>query len=92
VALTCAAYCGAIQAACTSSDQQYGDLDTCMTACAAFPEGALADMAGDTLGCRIHYARMAAASAAAATAHCEQAGPAATARAATTAAASAIWR
>ena len=72
---TCAAYCAAIQAACTTSNQQYGDLDTCMTSCAAFPVGAGADTSGDTLGCRIHYTAMAAASATAAAASCTKAGP-----------------
>jgi hypothetical protein len=72
---TCAAYCAAIQAACTISNQQYGDLVTCMTACPAFPVGAGADMAGDTLGCRVHYTTMASASATAAGAWCTKAGP-----------------
>jgi len=72
---TCESYCAAIQAACTTSDQQYCDLDTCKTSCAAFPVGTGADTSGDTLGCRIHFTTLAAASATAAATYCTQAGP-----------------
>jgi hypothetical protein len=56
-------------------NQQYGDVDTCKTACAAFAVGTGADTSGDTLGCRMRYTAMAAASAAAAAANCTKAGP-----------------
>jgi hypothetical protein len=72
---TCDAYCAAIQPACTASHQQYGDVATCKTACAAFPLGTGSDTSGDTLGCRIHYAGLAAASAEAAATYCTKAGP-----------------
>jgi hypothetical protein len=72
---TCDAYCAGIQAACTSSHQQYGDVGTCKTSCAAFPLGAGTDTSGDTLGCRIHFTTLAAASAEAAATYCTKAGP-----------------
>jgi hypothetical protein len=75
IALTCSAYCMAIQAACTMSNQQYGDEATCELACPAFPVGATGDTAGDTLGCRIHETALAAAGADAAATHCRRAGP-----------------
>jgi hypothetical protein len=75
IALTCSAYCMAIQAACTGSDQQYGDEATCEMACPAFPVGATGDTAGDTLGCRVHETGLAASGATAAAAHCRRAGP-----------------
>jgi hypothetical protein len=75
VALTCPAYCMAIQAACTMSNQQYGDEGTCEMACPAFALGASGDVAGDTLGCRVHETELAAASASAAATHCRRAGP-----------------
>jgi len=72
---TCAAYCAAIEAACTGSHQQYSDTDDCMASCLAFPLGGANDTAGDTLGCRLAYARKAGASAAAAQVDCTHAGP-----------------
>jgi hypothetical protein len=72
---TCAAYCDAVQAACSAGRQQYGDFTTCMTACAAFPVGMAADTSGDTLGCRIHFAVLANATAGAAAMYCTKAGP-----------------
>jgi hypothetical protein len=75
LALTCAAYCMAIQAACTTSNQQYGAEGTCETACPAFALGTSGDVAGDTLGCRVHETELAAASPAAAAIHCRRAGP-----------------
>ena len=75
LAQTCDAYCAAIQTACTTSHQQYGDVETCKTSCAAFPTGAAADTSGDTLGCRIHFTVLAGASAEAAATYCTKAGP-----------------
>jgi hypothetical protein len=76
LALTCAAYCKAIQAACTMSDQQYGDEELCVASCAAFPLGTSGETAGDTLGCRLHYTERAMSGAlGAAGANCRKAGP-----------------
>ncbi|HVU50158.1 MAG TPA: hypothetical protein VHL80_05710 [Polyangia bacterium] len=72
---TCDAYCAQIQAACTGSHQQYGDADACKSSCAALPTGAGTDTSGDTLGCRVHFAALAAASAGAAALYCTKAGP-----------------
>jgi len=52
----CSTYCAAIQANCTGTNAQYADATACMTACAAFPPGSLADTSGNTLGCRAVYA------------------------------------
>jgi hypothetical protein len=73
--LTCADYCASIIGACTGDNQQYADSDHCLNACAAFPAGALADTSGDTLGCRIYHAGVAAQSADNAAVHCVHAGP-----------------
>jgi hypothetical protein len=72
---TCDAYCATIQAACTAGNQQYGDMGTCLLACPAFPASAGGDTTSDTLGCRLHYATMAATGATAAAASCTKAGP-----------------
>ena len=72
---TCADYCAVIQAACTTSHLQYSDTDFCMASCLAFPVGTSADRTGDTLGCRVYYARQAAMSADLGTQHCTHAGP-----------------
>jgi hypothetical protein len=72
---SCADYCAAIGAACTTSNQQYSNLDDCMNSCQAFPLGTAADTTGDTLGCRSAYARKAAMSADLAAMHCTHAGP-----------------
>lgn len=69
---TCAAYCDSIQTNCTGAVAQYTGEDTCLAACAAFPVGTGADMAGNTLGCRTYHAG---AAAAAADVHCVHAGP-----------------
>ena len=74
-ALSCTSYCATIQAACTSDIQQYSDMNSCVASCAAFPVGAAGDTSGDTLGCRITYAKKAAASASAAALQCTHAGP-----------------
>jgi hypothetical protein len=72
---TCADYCAAIQAACATARPQYSNDDDCLASCQAFPVGAAGDTTGDTLGCRLTYARKAAASADMAAAHCTHAGP-----------------
>lgn len=57
---------------CSSPQQQYTDLQTCLTACASFPVGSLSDTSGDTLGCRAYHAMAAQQNPAV---HCEHAGP-----------------
>jgi hypothetical protein len=80
VKLDCATYCSEIQTNCTGANAQYGGATPadatahCMATCAKFTPGALADQAGNTLGCRIYHAG-APAMATPAT-HCVHAGPA----------------
>jgi len=72
--LDCNSYCTEIQANCKDTNAQYTDLDHCLGSCKAFPVGALADKAGDTLGCRIYHAGAPAAGDP--VLHCPHAGPA----------------
>lgn len=74
--LSCSTYCTEIQHNCTDGNLQYMDAAECMTACASFDAetGTVADMAGNTLGCRIYHAG--APSLMAAATHCPHAGPA----------------
>jgi hypothetical protein len=69
---TCAGYCAAISANCSGPTAQYSTEQDCLSVCAAFPAGAAADMAGNTLGCRIYHAGAAADDA---VTHCPHAGP-----------------
>lgn len=71
----CTAYCSEIQKNCTGVNAQYPNLDQCMHACASFAVGTstVDDTAGNTLGCRIHYAVAASTMAAV---ECSRAGPA----------------
>ena len=75
VALTCDYYCNADLAVCTGPNAQWASLADCMTGCASFPVGTLADEAGNTLGCRINHVINASQSPAAATLHCPHTGP-----------------
>lgn len=72
---TCAEYCGVLQLACSPDHQQYSDMDDCLASCLAFPVGAGTDTSGDTLGCRLTYARLAAKGGAQLAASCASAGP-----------------
>jgi hypothetical protein len=71
-ALTCAAYCTAIQANCVDPNIQYSTKDNCMNSCMAMPVGTAADTSGNTLGCRIYHAGAAKADP---VTHCVHAGP-----------------
>lgn len=73
VQLTCASYCSSIMGNCTgATDKQFGSVADCMNTCTHFPVGTAADMAGNTLGCRIYHAGAAAGAPAV---HCRHAGP-----------------
>jgi hypothetical protein len=72
---TCADYCALVQTACAPDHQQYSDMDDCLASCEAFPVGEAADTSGDTLGCRLAYARTAARGPSQAAMHCAHAGP-----------------
>ncbi len=62
--VSCAYYCQTITQNCTGADdtEYQGDLNLCLTMCNALPSdtGFLTDTSGNTLGCRIHYAQLAA--------------------------------
>lgn len=73
VTLDCPTYCTEIQANCIGTNAQYPDAAHCTATCAKFPPGALADMANNTLGCRIYHAG--APSMAMPVLHCPHAGP-----------------
>jgi hypothetical protein len=72
---TCAEYCDLVQTTCAPDHQQYSDMDDCLASCVAFPVGTGTDMTGDTLGCRLTYARAAGSSVGALAANCAYAGP-----------------
>jgi len=68
---TCAVTCARIMQACTGLNVQYGGSSTaCLAACASWPAGLLADIAGDTVGCRAYHAGVANGSTTAAGNHC----------------------
>ena len=76
--LSCAAYCAAVQSACTGANSQYDSEGACLAYCAAsaqLPLGDLADTEGNTVGCRIYHAGVAAVSGENAAIHCPHAGP-----------------
>jgi hypothetical protein len=70
--LDCASYCTAITANCTTTNLQYSDMGTCMASCNSYPKGTIADMGGDTLGCRLYHANAAKTDP---NTHCVHAGP-----------------
>ena len=69
---TCEAYCALLDDNCTGDLAVYPTAETCVAACAAFPVGDIADVSGNTLGCRQYHAGAAAGDAAT---HCPHAGP-----------------
>ena len=68
----CAGYCADIASNCSGASAQWVTTEACLTECAVWPVGASADVAGNTLGCRRHWAQVAAADAGAG---CPAAGP-----------------
>lgn len=71
--LDCKSYCAEVMANCTGANAQYTSEASCMNVCAAFPAGSLADMEGNTLGCRLYHGGAPAVGNA--TLHCPHAGP-----------------
>jgi hypothetical protein len=71
--LDCPSYCNLIQTNCTGANAQYPDLGHCLGSCASFAPGALGDMSGNTLGCRIYHAGVPSMTTPAT--HCVHAGP-----------------
>jgi len=68
----CTSYCDKIMTNCLTTNKQYADNATCMAVCEKFPVGLDADMAGNTLGCRVYHAGAASGDA---NLHCPHAGP-----------------
>lgn len=69
---TCANYCSTIATNCTTGLTQYSEEAACLATCAFWQPGAATDMAGNTRGCRIYHAGVAAG---APDVHCRHAGP-----------------
>jgi hypothetical protein len=57
-ATPCQAYCNAVVKNCPSTE--YNDVPTCLALCGAFDPGQATDTSQDSLGCRAHYAALAA--------------------------------
>jgi hypothetical protein len=74
VTLDCTTYCNEIKTNCTGLNAQYPTMAQCAATCANFTPGTLADMVGNTLGCRIYHAGLP--SQGTPTIHCIHAGPA----------------
>ena len=73
---TCAAYCDAVQSACTDGNAQYASAADCLAYCETWgqlPAGDVSDTSGNTIGCRTYHAGVAATTDAAL--HCPHAGP-----------------
>src|SRR5262245_24659591 len=70
--VTCAEYCTAIQANCTDVNRQYNSPQRCLNSCATWNLGSDTDMSGNTLGCRMNHAELAAGNPGL---HCRHAGP-----------------
>jgi hypothetical protein len=76
-AATCAEYCTTVMASCTGDDAQYGSEQACLDYCttwALLDPGFVGQTSGNTVGCRLYHATVAAGAGMAAT-HCPHAGP-----------------
>lgn len=70
--LTCDEYCGIYATGCADFTE-YDNPQACMDQCSQWPEGALNDTSGDTLGCRLYHVTVASMSDPGT--HCPHAGP-----------------
>jgi hypothetical protein len=73
VKLTCDDYCTQVQKNCTGDNAQWWIVDSCKAGCATWTPGALMDMTGNTLGCRLYHSGAPAAMTPAM--HCAHSGP-----------------
>lgn len=75
VAPSCTDYCGLVMTNCTGDNEQYPDMNTCLTVCegVGWDVGLTSDQDIDSLGCRAHHADELAAGDPAT--HCPHAGP-----------------
>ena len=71
--LDCKSYCAELATNCKDANAQYPTDDSCLATCKGFTEGSIADMEGNTLGCRIYHGGAPAVADAAT--HCAHAGP-----------------
>jgi len=74
---TCAAYCDAVTAACIDKNAQYKDKAECLVYCenkGKIPAGLASDVGGDTIGCRMYHASVAAKNVENALIHCPHTG------------------
>ncbi|MCH9680408.1 MAG: hypothetical protein K0V04_03155 [Deltaproteobacteria bacterium] len=72
VELECGAYCELYMSSCQDF-AEYANMQHCMDHCGQWPEGAMEDVDGDSLGCRIYHAGVA--SSIDAQLHCPHSGP-----------------
>lgn len=59
-AATCASYCATIDDGCLDGNKQYLSEADCVAECAAFEQGEIGDVSGDSLECRAYHAGVAA--------------------------------
>lgn len=69
---SCTDYCTTIAANCTAANLMYANTAECMATCGKFVPGAVGQMSGNTLGCRLYHAGNAAGNPGL---HCRHAGP-----------------
>ena len=55
----CDRYCAAVTSGCTDSHTQYLDLEACLAICPMLPVGSPGDTSGNTVNCRLTYAKKA---------------------------------
>jgi hypothetical protein len=55
----CDEYCAEVMNGCTAEHAQYIDLDACRAACADYPQGSAGDKSGNSINCRLTYAKKA---------------------------------
>jgi hypothetical protein len=72
---SCGEYCADLKVACKGANAQYYDDANCMKVCARLAPGTLADTTGNTVGCRINAALVAAFETTPIKASCWMAGP-----------------
>lgn len=75
--LNCNHYCNIVMSGCTpdAGTAQYASQAECLAMCAKLPVGTAGDTTGNTLGCRLYHAGVAASSPDAGAIHCGHAGP-----------------
>jgi hypothetical protein len=71
----CETYCDTIGASCTGANEQYESRAICLRTCSRLEEGQFDDDVGNTVHCRLHYAKSAADAPGEAAGACSAAGP-----------------